>query len=336
MNNAIMKKIGVAALSLAIILSFTFTFTSMKAYGNEETQDQAPKCKAAILYEDTSDTVIYDKNKDMKLAPASMTKVMTALVVLDDNPALKGEITVDPRAVKDYYCSWMDINKHLEAGEKISAYECMKFMLVYSANEATTAFAFSMYDDYGDFIKKMNEKAEKLGCENTHFYDSSGLSSSNVTTPADMVKMCREAMKNDKFREIVKSEGGVLPVSNKRSEPTPYKTYLAPMCPQDKVYESPYSKYIVGVKTGWIPASGYCYACCMEKDGYVYYSVVMSGDDIKVNGRWAQGDFIDTINLLKLTDGFEPKMKVAPIVAGIGILILLIGGFIMLKHKRKK
>ena len=322
------------AIAAALLLVFAVS-SPTAAYASAAQEDVTPLSKAAILYEETSDTVIYDKNKDMQLTPASMTKVMTAIIVLEDNPELKGELTVDPRALKRYYCSWKDINCHLEEGETISCYECMKFMLLFSANEATTAFAFSMYDDYGDFVDRMNAKAEELGCRNTHFSDTSGLSATNITTPEDMVKICREAMKNEKFREIVRSEKGELPVSNKRSEPTPYETLLRVIYPDER-YESPYSQYIIGVKTGWTPASGYCYSCCMEKDGYVFYSVVMGAEDTVVNGQWAQGDFVDTLSLLKLTDDFQPPASKLPvIIIVVAVVLVSAAGAIAVKKKRK-
>lgn len=323
---------------MVMVMALCLTFTIVPAsigFADTGEQDYAPHCQSAILYEATTDTVIYEKNADTPSAPASMTKVMTAIIVLEDNPNLEGDLTVDPRAVKRFYCSWMDVDKHLEAEEKISAYECMKFMLLFSANEATNAFAFSMYDNYSDFVDRMNDKAKELGCDNTKFSDTSGLSSTNQTTPADMVKMCQEAMKNEKFREIVKQPGGELPVSNKRTEPTPYETYLAPMFPDER-YESPYAEYICGIKTGWIPASGYCYSCCMEKDGYVYYSVVMGGDDTEIKGQWAQGDFVDTINLLKLTDGFEPpaKFPTTIVIIAAGAIAIALIAFVILKRKK--
>ena len=79
--------------------------------------DYISHAKAGILYEATTDTVIYAKNADMKLPPASMTKVMTAILVLEENPELKGQLTVDERAVSSLYCGYMVPQKHLEEGE---------------------------------------------------------------------------------------------------------------------------------------------------------------------------------------------------------------------------
>lgn len=323
---------SVICIAIAVVVSLTMLGDT--AFAADAKDDITPLSKAAILYEETSDTVIYEKNKDMPLPPASMTKVMTAIIVLEDNPELEGTLTVDPRALKRFYCSWKDQEKHLEAEEEISCYECMKFMLLFSANEATNAFAFSMYDDYGDFVDRMNKKAEELGCKNTQFVDTSGLSTMNKTTPADMVKICREAMKNEKFREIVRSEKGELPVSNKRTEPMPYETLLRLIYPDDR-YESPYSEYIIGIKTGWIPASGYCYSCCMEKDGYVFYSVVMGGEETEVNGKWAQGDFVDTLALLQLTDNFKPDASnnsAVIIAAAVAVTLAIV--LILLKRRK--
>ena len=269
--------------------------------------DYISHAKAGILYEATTDTVIYAKNADMKLPPASMTKVMTAILVLEENPELKGQLTVDERAVSSLYCGYMVPQKHLEEGEVISYKDCMRYLLVPSGNEAATAFAFEIVGDMGKFLDMMNAKAKELGCENTNFQDPTGLSASeHYTTPEDMVKMCKYAMSFEQFREAVSYPDGEVPASNVRDEGFTYETTNRVMFPDDR-YESPYSQYMTGVKTGWTPAAGYCFSGCMEKDGLVYYSVVMGGEEFpyKDGERVVQGDFVDTIELYSLTEGLK-------------------------------
>lgn len=288
--------------------------------------DYISHAKAGILYEATTDTVIYEKNKDMQLPPASMTKVMTAILVLEANPELEGELTVDPRAVSSMYCSSMVPLKHLKEGEVISYRDCMRYMLVPSGNEAATAFAFEIAGDMTDFVDMMNEKAEELGCENTNFEDPTGLSGNgHYTTAEDMVKICEYAMSFDRFREAVSYADGEVPPSNVRDEGFTYETTNYVKFPDDR-YESPYSRYVTGVKTGWTPAAGYCFSGCMEKDGLVFYSVILGGEELPYDEeRIIQGDFLDTIELYGLTDSLiaagpeeEPEDMTVTSILGAG------------------
>lgn len=288
--------------------------------------DYITHAKAGILYEATTDTVIYEKNKDMQLPPASMTKVMTAILVLEANPELEGELTVDPRAVSSMYCSSMVPLKHLKEGEVISYRDCMRYLLVPSGNEAATAFAFEIAGDMTDFVDMMNEKAKELGCENTNFEDPTGLSGNgHYTTAEDMVKICEYAMSFDRFREAVSYADGEVPPSNARDEGFTYETTNYVKFPDDR-YESPYSRYVTGVKTGWTPAAGYCFSGCMEKDGLVFYSVILGGEELPYDEeRIIQGDFLDTIELYGLTDSLiaagpeeEPEDMTVTSILGAG------------------
>ena len=191
--------------------------------------------KAGILYEATTDTVIYAKNAEMQLPPASMTKVMTAIIVLEENPDLEGELTVDPRAVSSMYCSSMVPLKHLKEGEIISYKDCMRYLLVPSGNEAATAFAFEIGGDMETFLEMMNAKAEELGCENTNFQDPTGITAyDHCTTAADMVKICQYAMSFEQFREAVSYPDGEVPPSNVRDEGFTYETTNYVKFPDDR------------------------------------------------------------------------------------------------------
>lgn len=308
--------------------------------------DMAPNCKSAILYEATTGTVLFSKNADVPLAPASMTKVMTAILVLENNPNLEGTLTVDERAVSHYYCSSMEPQRHLIEGEEISFMECMKYLLIPSGNEAATAFAFNLAGDMSKFVELMNEKAVELGCVDTHFSDPTGITGNNhYTTASDMVKICEYAMSFDKFRECVSFSEGSVPPSNVREKGFNYETTNRVKFPDDR-YESEYSKYVTGVKTGWTPAAGYCFSGCMEKDGLVFYSVAMGGDELdNGDGRILQGDFIDTINMYSLTDGltadnfadyYPQQASTIWIIAGIAVIALIAIMMFMLRKNRIK
>lgn len=277
-----------------------------------ESGDFFSHCKSGILYEAVTDTVLYAKNPDLPLIPASMTKVMTAIITLEHNPELEGELTVPDKAVSSYYTSWMD-HPHLKAGETISYYQCVEYMMLPSANEAASALAFTVCGgDRASFVEEMNDKAKELGCENTCYIDPHGLSPSNRVSARDMSKIAQYAMSFPKLREILTHYEGVLKANELRKEDIRYHSILMPMWPDDR-YENPYSEYITGVKTGWITQSGYNCALSMEKDGLEYYAVAMGGDEEDCgdgSGRIIQGDFRDMIEVLSLTDGMtEEKLS---------------------------
>ncbi|MDY3239731.1 MAG: D-alanyl-D-alanine carboxypeptidase [Anaerovoracaceae bacterium] len=314
------------------------------AWAEEVQEDITPNAKAAILYETTTGTVLYEKNADMQLSPASMTKVMTAILVLEQNPELEGELTVDERAVSHYYCSSMEPMRHLYAGEVISYEDCLNYLLIPSGNEAGTAFAFELAGDMSEFAKQMTAKAKEIGCENTEFRDPTGISPYNITTPRDMAKIAEYALSFEKFREIVCKTEGTVPPSNKREKGFDYENTNALLAPND-LYENPYVGYIKGVKTGWTPAAGYCFTGCMEKDGLTWISVVMGIEDdaYAADGTAIRGDLPETVSLLGLTEGVTAEDLKKPVngllLAGViiaGIVIAVIAAVLYRKKHRRE
>lgn len=285
--------------------------------------------RAAILYEATTDTVLYEKSADLGGAPASMTKVMTAILVLEQNPTLDGTLTVAEDALKSQYCSWLD-DKHLLVGEVISVRECMKYLLIPSGNEAATSLACYIAGSVPAFVERMNEKAAELGCADTHFDDCVGLASgTHRTTPRDMLTMVQYAMQFDAFREIVAMKSGMVPASNMRARGFRYSTTNRVMDPRSKkYYESENAPYVIGVKTGTTNAAGYCFAGCMERDGLVFYSVVMHGGDVKMDdGQTYQGNFLDTIELYDYARHFALRTWTQGEAVTQSNTVLLAGGF---------
>ncbi|MBQ1396491.1 MAG: D-alanyl-D-alanine carboxypeptidase [Eubacterium sp.] len=327
-KSKLLRRILCAALALGIA-AFMIFGTVMSAFADsgdvlplaKDTKEDKPEellfSKSGILYEATTDQVLFEQNADVEAPMASMTKVMTAVVVLDQNPELEGEFTVSGTEGLAKYYSVTDEGA-LKPGEVISFYECMKDLLIPSANEAADALAVEVGGSISGFVDMMNAKAKELGMEHTHYSDPSGLTGvDHYTTPRDMLTLCRYAMTFEKFREIVSQKGGALPTNELRKTPAKYETTDLIMNPPDDRYASPYSPYIKGIKTGSTNAAGYCFSGYMEKDGYVYYSVVMGGKEVQYDeSRKVLGDFIDTIRLYNLTEGFDGK---APASSGSGL-----------------
>ena len=325
----------------AFLLSMLILLLPGSAMAESQQEDPTPNTTAAILYEATTGTVLYEKNADEQLLPASMTKIMTAILVLEQNPQLEGEFTVSDDAVSPYYCSYMIPQKHLLGGEVISYEDCMRFMLVRSANDAANALAFEIGGSMKGFTNMMNAKAEELGCENTHFSDPSGLLAyKHYTSARDMVKIAEYAMQFEKFRELVLQDGGTIPPSNKRQKGFDYEPVNGMVFPDERC-ANPYVQYMKGIKDGWIPLSGYCYTGCMEKDGLVWYSAVFGGDDIPDgNGGYLQGAYVDTVALYDMTEGLTAedlkKSKTGIRITLIAIAAALIAAGIFLRHRKKR
>lgn len=263
--------------------------------------------RMAILYEESTDTLLYALNADRGNAPASMTKVMTAVLVLEYDPELKGKTVVSPMAISEKYCYWMD-DVHLLSGEEITVKDLMDYLLIPSGNEAATTLAEYVAGDIDTFIDMMNAKAKELGMEHTHYFDPHGLSDESRVTCEDQLILIRYAMSIPAFRAIVGKDHGVLPASNKRSQLYRYNTTNRLMSPRNKLaYETGFANDIKGIKTGSTTAAGLNFSCCMEYNDMTFYSVTMKAKDVTVDGESASGHMIDTKTLMKFARTFHKQ-----------------------------
>ena len=165
----------------------------------------APEVSAAqaILVDGRTGKVLYEKNADAKAYPASTTKIMTALLVLETleqyHSPIGQKITVPPEAVGTEGSSL-----YLKAGEKIYLQDLLYGLMLCSGNDAAVALSIIAAGNEEQFVEKMNEKAAELHCRNTHFVNPNGLfNESHYTTVRDMSMIAREAMKHKAFRTIV-------------------------------------------------------------------------------------------------------------------------------------
>lgn len=166
---------------------------------------QAPSVSAegAVLVDGSSGRVLYEKNSDKRLYPASTTKIMTALVTLETldelglGPDSKVIVPVEAAGVEGS-------SLYLKAGEKLSLEELLYGLMLQSGNDSAEAIAVCVGGTRETFVEKMNLKAEQLGCSGTHFVNPSGLFDENhYTTAGDLAIIAAEAMEREDFREIV-------------------------------------------------------------------------------------------------------------------------------------
>ena len=159
--------------------------------------------RSAVLMDWNTGTVLYEKNKDKAMPPASVTKVMTLLLIMEaidsGNLSLEDEVTVS-----EYAASMGGSQVFLEAGETMPVEEMLKCVIISSANDAAVALAEKTYGSEDAFVSRMNERAAELGMNNTHFENVTGLdddTSNHVTSAYDIALMSRELLDHPKILE---------------------------------------------------------------------------------------------------------------------------------------
>ena len=194
-----MKKFIIFICCAALIV----TSSILPASAADYTGDVELYSKIDLLINLDSNTVIIDKNADRQADPSSLTKIMTALVVLQSEKDLSKKITVSGSSLESLYGTGC-IMSGLQDGEVISVYDLLCCMLIPSGNDAALVLA----DEYGkgiaNFVKKMNDTAKKLGCTKTKFTNPHGLDDNNQKSTAnDIAKITQAAMKYSVFETIV-------------------------------------------------------------------------------------------------------------------------------------
>ncbi len=228
------------------------------------------KSEAAIIFETSTGNVLYQKNATEKLYPASTTKILTAIITIE-NCNLDEIATVSKNAV-DLVPSGYS-NGGLIAGEKMSVKDLLYALMLNSANEAANVLAEHVSGNIDEFAKLMNEKANEIGCTNSHFTNTNGMHDENhYTTAADLALIADYCMKNETFREIVSTYTYPLPSTNKYSKNDRImKNTNQLLNPLSKNYLSS----AIGIKTGYTSQAGNCLIAAVEKDGIELISVTL-------------------------------------------------------------
>lgn len=226
--------------------------------------DLALSCKSAILIEASTGAVLYEHNADEVRAPASITKIMTLLLVMeaieDSKLSLDDTIVTGPHArSKGGSQIW------LEDGEQMTAGELIKAVAVASANDAATALAEHIAGSEEAFVVLMNNRAKSLGMYNTNFVNCCGLDADgHVTTARDIAIMSRELLKHDMIREYSQIWMDYLRGG---------KTQLVNTNKLVRFY-----KGCTGLKTGTTDDAGFCVSASAERDGMELIAVVLAGE----------------------------------------------------------
>lgn len=246
------------ALFLVIISLF-----SVSAYA-----DETPEIfgKSAILIDADTGRVLFSKNPDAKVYPASTTKIMTAILVIENCQDKMGEIVVASEVVNTIIGTGAS-NIGILPGEEMTVEQLLYAVLLASANEACDVLAeYVSGGNVSEFVSLMNKKAEELGMENTNFVNTHGFHEDNhYTTARDMALLAKYAMQNETFRKIVKTEDYVLPKTNKYTF-NGGERILSNTNDIIKPVNSNYYKYATGIKTGYTSQAGNCLVASATKE----------------------------------------------------------------------
>ena len=242
-----------------------------KAEGTELIQ--APH---GVLMEASTGTIIYEKDMDTRVKPASITKIMTLILIFDEIE--KGSLHMEDEGITSAYAKSMGGSQvFLEEGEKQSVETMIKCIVIASGNDASVAMAEHIAGSEGAFVEKMNERAKGLGMENTNFEDCCGLTESDnhYTSAHDVALMSRELV--TKYPKILDYSSIWMDTITHVTEKGTSEFGLTNTNKLIRSYDG-----CVGLKTGSTSVAKYCVSTVAVRDGITLISVVMTAPDYKV------------------------------------------------------
>lgn len=309
-----MKKI-----CLIIYLLSIFVLSNFKVYAvNEEdvvkenenveetksTLDLAKNATSAIMLEASTGEIIFQKNANEKRPPASMTKMMSMLLIMENIE--KGNLTFEEEVTASAYASSMGGSQiFLKAGEKMKVEDLLKGIAIGSGNDATVAMAERIAGTEEAFVKLMNDRAKELGLNNTNFKNSTGLDAENhYSTAYDMSVIARELVKHKKILEFTGTYEDYL----RKDSASPF--WLVNTNRLVRFYQG-----VDGLKTGYTKEAGYCLTSTAEKDNMRLITVVMNEPSTQIrNGETSSmldyGFNMYSVNKILDTDTSLQKGKV--------------------------
>ncbi|MGE5455029.1 MAG: D-alanyl-D-alanine carboxypeptidase family protein [Methylocystaceae bacterium] len=252
---------------LFCILVLALAYFSVPVYASSKNTNHylgsypQPLSKAAVLMDAASGRVLYAKNSDVHLPPASLTKIMTGLLVVE-NGNLEQATTISESSAQT-----PESTIYLTAGEVLTRRQLLYACLLNSANDAATALAESVGGDENKFVKSMNRRAHELGMKSTHFNNPHGLNTSQHYTSAyDLALLTRQAMSNPGFRKVVATKKTSIPwLGHKNDRAIINRNRL--------LYRY---QGAIGVKTGYTKEAGNCVVGAAKRGDLVLIAVAMN------------------------------------------------------------
>lgn len=286
-----MKKILSLLIVTLMLFCSVFVVPSNAAY-DEQMEALELYSDCAYLVSADNGEVIFDKNAGKQTPPASLTKVVTAIVVLENCKNTDTMVTVNESAIKELDGTGSSLGG-LKAGETLRVYDLLANLLIKSANEAANVLAdYISGNDRAKFISMMNETAKRLGCYNSNFVNPHGLHDENqYVTAEDMATFIKYAMDFPEFAEITGMSSYTLPATNLQDERKITNTNFL----MNSGYKDYYCKYVKAGKTGSTSDAGRCVVAYASNNGYNYIGVCLNStfSDVDNDGVEENGAFLD-------------------------------------------
>lgn len=283
------------------VVTLVIIFSSTNIFALEEPTIYS---KAAIAIDADSLTILYGKNIDTKVYPASITKIMTAILSIE-NLDLNKSVVVSKTALQ---IPWDSSSIYLKEGEVLTVNELLYGLLLNSGNDAANVLAEAVSGSIDNFVTLMNKKAAELGCTGTNFVNTHGYShDDHYTTALDIVKIFDYCTKNDVFMQIISTKSYTINETNKTdSKRHLYNTNRLILTKEESVH-SRFYEYAIGGKTGYTDEAGRTLVTIGEKDGKkVILAVFKAG---QVDGKDAR--YTDAINLFEYSFNNYDKVQFA-------------------------
>ena len=293
MKLSISKKLFTCLLLILILSNLFFTFS----FAEEDAQTPLTiSSPSALLMDSSSGKILYEKNINEKMYPASLTKIMTAILVLE-NCKLDDIATVSYDSVMSISMGYVTAN--LQVGEELTVEQLLYVLMVGSSNDAAIVLAEHISGSVEDFANLMNEKAKELGCTNTHFVNPNGEhNEDHYSTAYDLALIAKYAMQNETFRKLVSTTSYKLPITNKydREDRLFTTTNSLLLVNNNSRADNYYYQYAIGIKTGFTTPAGNCLVAAANRNNLEFITVVLGA------GQTEDGlsqRYLDTINLFE-------------------------------------
>ena len=263
-----MKKLTVIIFSIILLAPLSAAALEMPGSANDLASMSGVSAEAYIVVDAKTGQSLISKNSDIKWTPASLTKLVTALVVLDTKPKLTKTVTMTKDDQIAGGCSKGGACVRSAAGVKFTVDGLFHAALMPSANNAANALSRSTGLSKEDFVKKMNEKVAALGATNTYFYEPTGMNPDNKTTAADFAKIASAAFSNSYIKKVAAKQTYRLYSSN-------YAKYAQTIKNTNKLLSDP-DIAMLAAKTGYLDESGYNFSSLVRTfDGSELIVVVL-------------------------------------------------------------
>ena len=227
-----------------------------------------------ILMDADTGVVLYNKGGDEQRYPASITKIMTLLVAVE-NSTMDEKVTFTETGVRNVTADSSNIGT--KVGEVLTMEDCLHALIIQSANDVAAQIAEHIGGTEQAFIDMMNQRASEIGCTNTHFANSSGLPDDNHYSSArDMALIFREGLKNETFRTVVGTPDYIIQPTNMNSQQRILHTHHPMFAPESGFYY----EGCIGGKTGTTVAAGHTLVTGVTRDNTTYIAVTMRGTEL--------------------------------------------------------